>query len=91
MNKELEQYYSSYNKLFRSRGWKQLQEELNKSYSQTNSVETTEDADNFLFRKGQLNVLRNLITFEAQINAGQEAVEEEEKVVEAEEPDSLES
>ena len=72
MEKELEQYYSSYFDLFRSAGWQQLISELTTNANVLNSVENIKDVDDMFFKKGQLNVLATLLNFETTINAAYE-------------------
>jgi hypothetical protein len=93
MNDDLAKHYEAYNKLFRTKGWKQLQAELKNSFESTNSVETTNLEEGHLsFRKGQLNVLSNLINFETSIVTAQEAAEAEAVIaVEGESVDPLEA
>ena len=81
MEPELEKYYNTYFDLFRTKGWKQLIEELTQNAININSVEATKDVDDMYFRKGQLNVLGHLITFESVINnAFEEITQEPEEV-----------
>ena len=68
MTPELEKYYNTYFDLFRSKGWKQLIEELTQNAVVINSVEATKDVDDMYFRKGQLNILGSLINLETMIN-----------------------
>ena len=65
---ELEKYYNTYFDLFRTKGWKQLIEELTQNAVNINSVEATKDVDDMYFRKGQLNVLGSIINLEDSIN-----------------------
>ena len=79
MDPELEKYFNTYFALFRTDGWKQLISELNNNAGQINSVEATKDVDDMYFRKGQLNVLANIINFEAAINNGFEDASKEQE------------
>lgn len=72
MDKETEQYYDNYFSLFRQQGWKQLMDDFAKNAGQINSVEATKDADDMLFRKGQLNVLAHLLNMETIVNTNYE-------------------
>jgi hypothetical protein len=65
---ELEKYYDNFFDLFRSKGWKQLIEDLKQNGFMINSVEATKDVDDMYFRKGQLNVLGSIINLEDSIN-----------------------
>ena len=72
MDKELEQYYSTYFDLFRSAGWKQLITELTNNAMALNSVENLKDVNDMFYKKGQLNVLASLLNFETTINTAYE-------------------
>jgi hypothetical protein len=81
MEPELEKYYNNYFDLFRTDGWKQINEELKQNAITINSVEATKDVNDMYFRKGQLNVLAHLINFEDVINnAFDEITQEPEEV-----------
>ena len=65
MDQETQQYYDNYFSLFLTDGWKQLMQDFNNNAMQINSIESTKDADDMFFRKGQLNVLAHLINMES--------------------------
>ncbi len=68
MDQETQQYYDKYFNLFQTDGWKQLTEELQQNALVINSVEATKDSNDLYVRKGQLNVLAYILTFENTIN-----------------------
>jgi len=79
MNKELEEYYNNFFELFRTKGWKQLLEELNNNIQQTDNLETVKDEQDLFFRKGQLSVFKSFVNLELVITTAQEQAELEEQ------------
>jgi len=77
MDKELETYYNNYFDLFLTEGWKQLVGELSTNAQQVNSLETVKDEADMHFRKGQLNILANIINFESLIENAHKNIEED--------------
>ena len=64
MNQETQKYYDNYFSLFMTDGWKQLTEDFSGNVANINSVESTKDAEDLQFRKGQLNILAYLLNLE---------------------------
>ena len=64
---EDEKYVDSMYEMFRTDGWKQLLDDLQKNIVNINSVEATKDNEDMWFRKGQLNILTFIISLEAQV------------------------
>lgn len=64
---EDEKYVNSMCEMFRTDGWKQLLDDLQKNIVNINSVEATKDNDDMWFRKGQLNILTFITSLEAQV------------------------
>ena len=64
---EDEKYVNSMYEMFRTDGWKQLLDDLQKNIVNINSVEATKDNDDMWFRKGQLNILTFITSLEAQV------------------------
>ena len=64
---EDEKYVNSMYEMFRTDGWKQLLEDLQKNIVNINSVEATKDNDDMWFRKGQLHILTFITSLEAQV------------------------
>ena len=77
MNKELEEYYNNFFELFRTKGWKQLLEELNNNIQHTDNLETVKDEQDLFFRKGQLSVFKSFVNLELVITTAQEQAESE--------------
>jgi ABC-type xylose transport system substrate-binding protein len=53
-------------------GWKQLTSEFTNNANNINSIESTKDANDMYFRKGQLNVLAHLINMETIVTTNYE-------------------
>ncbi len=53
-------------------GWKQLTSEFTNNANNINSIESTKDANDMYFRKGQLNVLAHLINMETIVSTNYE-------------------
>ncbi len=64
---EDEKYVDSMYEMFRTDGWKQLLDDLQKNIVNINSVEATKDNEDMWFRKGQLNILTFITSLEAQV------------------------
>ncbi len=69
---KLELYYRNMKDLFRSKGWKQLLDDLSSNAVMINSVEVTKDLEDLHFRKGQLSVIANILNLEAQIDTAEQ-------------------
>ena len=74
---ELEKYYRSLEDMFRTDGWKNLQQDLRGSADSINSVEACQDDKDLYFRKGQLAVMANLLNLEVQIETAKQQQQEE--------------
>ena len=72
MDQETQTYYDQYFSLFLTDGWKQLIQDFSNNALQINSLEAVKDADDMHFRKGQLNVLANLINMETIVSTNYE-------------------
>lgn len=62
--KELDKYFETYMDLFLTDGWKQFKEEFEESFKHLNTLDTLHDEKQFMYRKGQLEVLNRLVRFE---------------------------
>ena len=67
-----EEYYGALKMMFRTDGWEILLAEMSDNATGINSVESTQDADDLLFRKGQLAVIGNIINLERTILMAEE-------------------
>ncbi len=72
MDQETQVYYDNYFSLFMTDGWKQLTSEFTNNANNINSIESTKDANDMYFRKGQLNVLAHLINMETIVTTNYE-------------------
>ena len=75
---EFEKYYNAMQDLFRCDGWAFLKKDFTASAINLNIVETVKDNEDLLIRKGQLNILANLLNLEAQLEAMRVQQEEDE-------------
>tara|TARA_R110002096_G_scaffold33157_4_gene95993 strand:+ start:4248 stop:4502 length:255 start_codon:yes stop_codon:yes gene_type:complete len=74
---KLELYYRNMRELFRTAGWKQLIEDLTANGVIIDSVELTRNNEDLYFRKGQLDVIANIVNLEGQLeSAEQEQLED---------------
>tara|TARA_R110001632_G_scaffold39118_2_gene97954 strand:- start:530 stop:784 length:255 start_codon:yes stop_codon:yes gene_type:complete len=74
---KLELYYRNMRELFRTSGWKQLIEDLTNNGVIIDSVELTKNNEDLYFRKGQLDVIANIVNLEGQLeSAEQEQLED---------------
>jgi hypothetical protein len=74
---KLELYYRNMRELFRTSGWKQLIEDLTNNGVIIDSVELTRNNEDLYFRKGQLDVIANIVNLEGQLeSAEQEQLED---------------
>jgi len=72
VDQETQVYYDNYFSLFMTDGWKQLTSEFTNNANNINSIESTKDANDMYFRKGQLNVLAHLINMETIVSTNYE-------------------
>tara|TARA_R110000744_G_scaffold39325_2_gene89576 strand:+ start:5383 stop:5640 length:258 start_codon:yes stop_codon:yes gene_type:complete len=79
MDKELQDYYNDFFELFRTKGWKQLIEELDNNIEVASNLETVKDEQDLFFRKGQLSVFSSFKNLELVITTAQEQAELEEE------------
>ena len=55
--KKLQQYYEARFDMMSSKGWKDLQDDVERYIENTNDLLTTQSLEELNFRKGQLNIL----------------------------------
>lgn len=79
MTKELQDYYNNFFELFRTKGWKQLIEELDNNIEQTDNLVTVKDEKDLFFKQGQLSVFNSFKNLELVITTAQEQAELEEE------------
>lgn len=63
MDKELEKYYNNYFDLFASEGWLQFVQEITEALSSVNDISTIQDANEFFFKKGKVDVYTQIVNF----------------------------
>lgn len=63
MDKELQDYFNNYFDLFASNGWQQFVQEINETLSSVNDLGAISDANEFFFRKGKVDVYRQIVAF----------------------------
>lgn len=61
MNKELEDYYVERFKMFETKGWKDLMEDLRRAVDSTNRLDGV-TVDTLMFKQGELSVLRWMLS-----------------------------
>jgi len=61
MNKELEDYYVERFKMFETKGWKDLMEDLRRAADSTNRLDGV-TVDTLMFKQGELSVLRWMLS-----------------------------
>lgn len=74
MDRDTEQYYLNYFDLFNTEGWKQLIAELQQNATAINNIELLKDEADMFYRKGQLNMLANLLNFKDTITNSYEEI-----------------
>lgn len=74
MDRDTEQYYLNYFDLFNTEGWKQLIAELQQNATAINNIELLKDEADMFYRKGQLNMLANLLNFKDSITNSYEEI-----------------
>ncbi len=67
LSKEDEEYCEAMFEMFRTDGFKRLEEEFKANKTNINSVENTKDNDDLRFRKGQLEVIAFVLTLRDQV------------------------
>ena len=66
---EFEKYYNDMQDLFQSSGWVSLHKDFTATAMNLNMTEGVKDAEDLWFKKGQLNILANLLNLESQLEA----------------------
>lgn len=67
-----EEYFGALKMMFRTDGWEILLAEMADNATNINSVESTKDYDDLMYRKGQLAVIGNVINLERTILMAEE-------------------
>lgn len=77
MDKDTAQYFDNYWELFASAGWKQFQEDMEDSKALMSDLMTVKDANDFYYRKGQLEVLNRIVNFQTALEAAHKEMTDE--------------
>ena len=64
LDRETEKYYNNFFDLFQTEGWKQLIKDIDDNILSINNIVSTKDTEDLWLRKGQLQVLTHLKSFE---------------------------
>ena len=75
MEKELEIYYENLLDLFTRDGWKQFIEDLQDNAELLSDITTIHDEQAFWFRRGQLEAVQRILSYESQIKNSYEDFE----------------
>lgn len=73
----IEEYYGELKLLFASAGWTILLAELRDNAHNINDLQACTETSDMWFRKGQLAVIANLLSFESQLLRAEEEAEQE--------------
>ncbi len=79
MTTELETYFSNYNELFNSEGFKQLIQELSTNAQQLADIQSVKDVEDLFYRKGQVAAFATIINLQGTIEAARDQAEAEEE------------
>ena len=79
MTKEDEIYFDNYFTLFNEAGWKQLVKDFEAMGHLINQVELTSTVDELNFKKGQLNIIAQILNLETTTSATKEAAKADEE------------
>lgn len=67
MTKELQDYYENLLDLFSTKGWKQFQEDISDNMDLLSDITTIPDEKQFWFRRGQIEAVRLILSYEETI------------------------
>jgi hypothetical protein len=75
MDQKLQKYYEDQFSMFASPGWKEVINKIDELFDHYNDIEHCTDEKMFQFRKGQLDILRWLSTWEETVKETYEGLE----------------
>ena len=75
MDKELQQYYENLLDLFTREGWKQFIEDIQDNAEILRDINTIPDEKQFWFRRGQLEAVDRILSYESTIKNSYEDFE----------------
>jgi len=67
MDKELQEYYENLLELFASKGWKQFLEDIGDNLEMLGNITTITDGNQFWYRKGQVEAIQRILSYEETI------------------------
>jgi len=77
--RKLQQYYEARFDMMSSKGWKDLQDDVERYIENTNDLLTTQSLEELNFRKGQLNILHWIRTLKQISEEAWEQIDNEQK------------
>lgn len=77
MDKELQTYYENLLDLFTRDGWKQFIEDIEDNAEILSDINTISDEKQFWFRRGQLEAVQRILSYESSIKNSYEDFERE--------------
>jgi len=69
VDKDLENYFEKYWELFASEGWHQFIEDMEDNRTLMSDMMAVKDANDFYYRKGQLEALNRIVNFQSALEA----------------------
>jgi len=67
MDRELQEYYEKLLELFSTAGWKQFMEDIGDNLEILGDITTIPDENQFWFRKGQVEAVQRVLSYEQSI------------------------
>lgn len=67
MDRELQEYYEKLLELFSTEGWKQFMEDIGDNLEILGDITTIPDENQFWFRKGQVEAVQRVLSYEQSI------------------------
>jgi len=77
MDKEIATYYGSLLDLFTREGWKQFIEDIQDNADMLSDITTIKDEQGFWYRRGQLEAVQRILSYESTIKDSYEDFERE--------------
>lgn len=77
MEQELQTYYETLLDLFASKGWSQYIEDISDNKEILGDITTIQDEKQFWFRRGQLEILNRVLSYESSIKNSYEDFEKD--------------
>ena len=77
MDKEISTYYENLLDLFTREGWKQFIEDIQDNAEMLSDITTIKDEQGFWYRRGQLEAIQRILSYESTIKDSYEDFERE--------------